>query len=138
MALLGTALLGIRPRDLPEDWRASERIFAETVDARREHTVAVDEVLDALAHPSPPALDPIGAAGWALARAPLGRAVRLATVGLLPRRCASASACASRAPSSSSWARSRTLRAATPLMPPWLRNTGPGYLRWRRDAAERL
>jgi uncharacterized protein (DUF2236 family) len=29
------------------------------------------------------------------------------------------------------------LRAATPLMPKWLRNTGPGYLRWRHEAIAR-
>lgn len=29
------------------------------------------------------------------------------------------------------------LRAATPLMPAALRNTGPGYLRWRTEAIAR-
>ena len=29
------------------------------------------------------------------------------------------------------------LRAMTPLMPSWLRNTGPGYLRWREEEIAR-
>ena len=30
-----------------------------------------------------------------------------------------------------------TLRAGTPVAPAWVRNTGPDYLRWRREALAR-
>ncbi len=55
--------------------------------------------------------------------------------GSCPRFCAAALASAGRLRMSSSCARSApALRSATPLTPPWLRNTGPGYLRWRERA----
>ncbi len=132
-------LLGIRARDLPEGWGAFREYFGEMVDRRLAHTAAVDEVLDALAHPTPPALDPLAGAGWALARAPLARAVRIATVGLLPAALRERFGVRlSRAEQLELGALSRALRAATPLMPAWLRNTGPGYLRFRREASDRL
>jgi uncharacterized protein (DUF2236 family) len=65
---------------------------------------------------------------------PLGRVMGLATAGLLPPDL--------RARLGIRWTAgqeielrllARAMRSATPLMPVWLRNTGPGYLRWRRE-----
>jgi uncharacterized protein (DUF2236 family) len=131
-------LLGIRERDLPPTWPMFRDYVEEMVQARLAHTAAVDEVLDALARPAPPPLAPLRGAGWAALRMPLGHALQIATVGLLPR--------ALRRRFGVRWTRSNdlelaavgsALRAMTPLMPSWLRNTGPGYMRWREEAIAR-
>lgn len=68
----------------------------------------------------------------------LGHLVGLTTVGLLPH--------ALRQRFGVRWRKADELelrllagglRASTPLMPAALRNTGPGYLRWRREAIDR-
>jgi uncharacterized protein (DUF2236 family) len=132
-------LLGVRPRDLPAGWEGFRAYFDEMVSGRLQHTLAVDEVLQALGRPAPPQLDALGMVGWSAARVPLAHVVRLATVGLLPpvlrRRFGIGLTLAQQLELK---AIARALRSATPVMPPWLRNTGPGYLRWRRDAPDRL
>jgi uncharacterized protein (DUF2236 family) len=131
-------LLGVRDRDLPADWPGFREYFGEMVDRRLEHTPAVDEVLAALAQPAPPALGEFYERAWPLARAPLAHLVGLTTVGLLPAPL--------RRRFGVRWTRSQdlqlraigaSLRASTPLMPDWLLNTGPGYLRWREAAIAR-
>jgi uncharacterized protein (DUF2236 family) len=75
------------------------------------------------------------AGGWAALRPPIARVIGLATIGLLPpalRRRFDVEL--TRAQELQLRALAASLRAATPLMPSWLRNTGPGYLRWRREA----
>ena len=128
-------LLGIRLRDLPADWTGFRDYVQEMVEGTLEHTPAVDEVLGALARPAPPAVTGLHGAVWGIARLPLGHVVELATVGLLPPTL--------RWRFGVRWRRAEdlelrvlgaALRAATPLMPPGLRNTGPGYLRARRHS----
>jgi uncharacterized protein (DUF2236 family) len=131
-------LLGVRERDLPADWPAFRDYFNEMVDDQLQHTAAVDEVLEVLARPTAPAMRRLGGPGWAVLRLPLGHASVLSTVGLLPP--------VLRRRFGIGWTRANDLelralgaamRAMTPLMPSWLRNTGPGYLRWREDALAR-
>jgi uncharacterized protein (DUF2236 family) len=131
-------LLGIRDRDLPLDWPSFHDYVEEMVDRQLERTPAVEEVLDALAHPASPSLPALCRPVWPLARAQLGHFLVLTTIGLLPP--------ALRRRFGLSWTRANelelrvlggALRAATPLMPPSLRNTGPGYLRWRGEAIAR-
>jgi uncharacterized protein (DUF2236 family) len=131
-------LLGVRERDLPASWPGFRDYFQEMVDGRLEHTRAVDEVLAALARPAPPPLVALPALGWAAVRPSLGHGLLLATVGLLPP--------VLRRRFGLRWSRMSdlelraagvALRAMTPLMPPWLRNTGPGYLRWRAEEIAR-
>lgn len=130
-------LLGIRERDLPADW-AGFRAYVEGTMLELERTRAVDEVLESLERPAPPelarALQPL----WPLTRAPLGHVLRLCTAGLLAPQL--------RERFGLDWSRRRelelaalgaALKAATPLMPPSLLNTGPGYLRWREQALAR-
>ena len=132
-------LLGIRERDLPVGWQAFREYVEEMVQRELEHTPAVDEVLAALARPAPPALSALYRPLWPLARVQLGHFLRVATVGLLGP--------ALRERFGLSWTRAdelelRTigsaLRGATPLMPASLRNTGPGYLRWRQRQLESM
>lgn len=131
-------LLGIRGDDLPADWPRFRDYVREMVDRELEHTPAVDEVLEALARPAPPAAMGLYRPVWPFARLQLGHVLGLTTVGLLPP--------VLRRRFGARWTRandlefrglSAALRAATPLMPSSLRNTGPSYLRWRREAIAR-
>ena len=131
-------LLGIRGRDLPADWPRLRDYVHEMVDGELEHTHAVEEVLEALARPAAPELPVPCCPLWPVARVQLGHFLGLSTVGLLPP--------ALRWRFGLSWTRANelelrvlgtALHAATPLMPASLRNAGPGYLRWRREAIAR-
>jgi uncharacterized protein (DUF2236 family) len=131
-------LLGVRDQDLPAGWPAFRDYFDQMVDQRLGHTAAVDEVLRTLARPAPPALRALRGRGWTLVRPPFAHLATLATVGLLPPKL--------RQRFGVPWTSARdfelralgaVLRAMTPLMPPSLLNTGPGYLRLRREAIER-
>jgi uncharacterized protein (DUF2236 family) len=131
-------MLGVRDRDLPADWLGFRAYFEQMVDRRLEHTPAVDDVLEALEAPAAPAVALLRGAGWAAARRPLGHFLTLSTVGLL--------APTLRHRFGVRWTRASELelrglgamlRSASPLMPAWLRNTGPGYLRMRREAIAR-
>jgi uncharacterized protein (DUF2236 family) len=125
-------LLGIRDGDLPADWTGFRGYVEEMVETELERTAAVDEVWAALARPTAPDSPAIGRPVWPLVRPPLGHFLRVSTAGLL--------APTLRRRLGVDWTRAdelelrvlgATLRAATPLMPSSLRNTGPGYLRWR-------
>jgi len=131
-------LLGVRERDLPGGWPEFCEYFGKMVDERLCHTPAVDDVLGALGRPAAPAVTGLDGAAWAIARLPLGHVLALTTVGMLPP--------ALRTRFGVPWSRQRelelrglcaTLRASTPITPAWVRNTGPDYLRWRRDALAR-
>ena len=131
-------LVGVRTRDLPETWPEFEAYFDRMVEERLENTEAVQDVLESLDSPAKPPLRFLGETGWKVARFPAIKSTRLVTGALLPqvlrdrfdfpwtekdarrfRRLAKAS------------------KASTPLLPAALRNVGPRYLRWRREALER-
>jgi len=131
-------LLGIRARDLPGDWRSFRAYFERMVHETLVHTSAVDEVLQALASPVTPAMAARYRPLWAIARPQVGHVVRLASIGLLPEEL--------RGRFGGPWSGTRALelrtlaralRAATPVMPQALLNTGPGYLTWREAALRR-
>lgn len=131
-------LVGVRERDLPETWAEFGPYFDRMVEERLEDNEAVQDVLVTLASPARPPLPLLGEKVWRLARVPASRPLELATVGLLPP--------VLRERFGAAWTdrqerRLRLLaaasRAATPLMPGRLRNTGPQYLRWRREAIAR-
>jgi uncharacterized protein (DUF2236 family) len=131
-------LLGIRERDLPPDWSGFADYVQETIAGTLEHTPAVEDVLDALARPSAPALPLLREPLWALARLPLGHVLQLATVGLLaPSLRRRFGVGWSRAQESQLRALAAALRSATPIMPAWLRNTSAGYLSYRSQAIAR-
>ena len=126
-------LLGIRPGELPQEWGDFRRYFDEMVGARLAATDALADVLAALARPAAPPLPILRGRAWGAVRAPLARALSLATVGLMP------AVLRERAGVSFEPARGRELRmiaAATrgagPLMPAALRVYGPTHLRVRR------
>jgi uncharacterized protein (DUF2236 family) len=131
-------MLGVREGELPADWPGFRAYVEEMIEARLQHTAAVDEVLQALARPTPPALAPLPGPAWAAVRAPLGHLLGLTTVGLLrPALRRRFDVRWTRANEVELRALGTVLRSATPLMPAWLTNTGSVYLRWRRDAIAR-
>jgi uncharacterized protein (DUF2236 family) len=131
-------LVGVRSRDLPESWAEFERYFDRIVEERLERTEAVDEVLEALDDPARPPLRFLSDRGWKALRFPAIRSTSLITAGLLPQTL--------RERFGVRWSPGRERRfnavaamsrASTPLMPARLKNSGPLYLRWRREALER-
>lgn len=131
-------LVGVRTDELPETWSGFRTYFERMVSERLEDTEAVHDVLVTLSSPARPPHPLLNDTTWRVARLPMARVTSLATMGLLPARL--------RKRFGVNWSRTQELelralgaasRAATPLMPEWLRNTGPGYLRWRREALER-
>lgn len=131
-------LVGVQTRELPEDWAGFRAYFQRMVDERLDDTEAVQDVLATLRRPARPPLPIVTDTTWRVARLPISRLLSLATLGLLPPPL--------RERFGARWSRVQELelsalgalaRSATPLMPPSLRSTGPGYLRWRRQALER-
>jgi uncharacterized protein (DUF2236 family) len=127
-------LLGIGAHQLPGDWKGF-RVYVHSMTGQLERTAAVDEVLEALQRPAPPQLPSALAPAWLLARIPLARVLGLASVGMLaPGLRARLGLSWSAASELQLRALGAALRASTPLMPAWLANTGPGYLRRRGPA----
>lgn len=125
-------LLGVRERDLPEEWAAFRAYRDGMVAERLEDSDVVQTVLRSLAEPASPPLRLLPASLWKVARWPGVQGLELATAGLLPP--------ALRDRVGLAWnrrddARLGALAAATrtvgPLLPRALRQTGPTYLRLR-------
>lgn len=101
-------------------------------------TETVHVVFDTLARPIPPPGPSLPPALWSALRFPVGRHVQLITAGLLPP--------ALRERLGLHWTAAHerafrllaaTSRASGPLVVGPLREFGPYYLRWRREALER-
>jgi uncharacterized protein (DUF2236 family) len=125
-------LLGVRPGDLPENLPEFRDYVATMIHDRLVRHETVDVLLDLLGRPAPPGL-PVIDQLWPLLRIAPSRALRIATLGLLPP--------VLRERFGVEWtdgqqAELRALgaasRALTPLLPQRLRNVGPEYLRLRR------
>jgi uncharacterized protein (DUF2236 family) len=129
------ALIGVGEADLPVDWGGFRRYFDGMVQQRLQDNDVVHGVLASLARPAPPPVPLLAGWAWRVGRMPLARVLSLATIGLLPpilrQRCGLR------------WTRAQQLeldalgaavRSLTPVMPAYLKNVGPGYLRWRREA----
>ena len=127
-------LVGVRPGDLPES-RADFHDYVDTMIAERlvRHET-VDLLLSLLDRPDAPGL-PVIDQLWPLLRIAPSRALKAATLGLLPPIL--------RERFGVRWgdrqqtelrALGRASRALTPVMPARLRCVGPEYLRMRREA----
>jgi uncharacterized protein (DUF2236 family) len=128
-------LVGVRDQDLPADWGGFRTYLEAMVERRLDDNDVVQGVLSSLARPAPPPIPLLTDWAWRAGRIPIARLFSLATAGLLPpvlrERCGLR------------WGRAQELelgalgaavRSLTPIMPAYLANVGPGYLRWRRDA----
>ena len=131
-------LVGVRQGDLPDTWDGFREYFDEMVAERLEDNDVVQGVLLTLTRPTAPPIPGLGEGVWRAASLPLARLGALATVGLLPadlrHRFGLEWTAAKRAEFGALCAASRT---ATRVLPAGLRNTGPRYVRWRREALER-
>jgi uncharacterized protein (DUF2236 family) len=130
-------LHGVADGDLPPTFAEFRSYFDDMVDTRLEDSEVVRGVLDSLTHPAPPS-QRLPEPAWRVARAPLVRAARLGTVGLLPRRL--------RERWGLPWSRGQELqlraigaasRGMTPVLPQSLRVMGPAYLRQRQRQKDR-
>jgi uncharacterized protein (DUF2236 family) len=127
-------LVGVRPGDLPEK-RADFHDYVDTmITERLVRHETVDLLLSLLDRPDAPGL-PVIDQLWPLLRVAPSRALKSATLGLLPPIL--------RERFGVRWgdvqqtelrALGRASRALTPLMPARLRCVGPEYLRMRREA----
>jgi uncharacterized protein (DUF2236 family) len=132
-------LLGLRSEQLPPDWPSFLAYFDDMVLNRLVRHETVDRVLRSLMRPGrPPQLPAALEHPWQLLRIPPARALRAATIGLLPP--------VLRERFEVEWsgvneAEFRGLAAASravgPLLPRRLRHMGPDYLRWRADEIAR-
>lgn len=75
--------LGVPASEMPSDWTAFLAYFGNVVDRTLEDNRSVRDVLDAVAHPRPPARV-IPPSGWAPVATRLGVTTTLFTVGTLP------------------------------------------------------
>ncbi len=130
-------LIGVRERDLPESWADFGEYF-ECMEAKLERTAAVDEVLESLENPGRPPAPFLPAAAWRLALFPATHSTLLVTAGMLsPRLRERFGIRWTRASRRQLQVLAATSRASTPFLPRSLRNVGPSYLRWRREAIAR-
>ncbi|MDX6615483.1 MAG: hypothetical protein QOD60_574 [Solirubrobacterales bacterium] len=131
-------LLGVRERDLPEDWDGFRGYFDRMVEERLEDTQTTRDVLESLAKPTPPPLSGIAGRAARIAGIPAARYSSLATIGQLPPVLRERLGIRWTKPKQAEFrALGRASRSATPLMPASLRNMGPSYLRWRRKQIAR-
>jgi uncharacterized protein (DUF2236 family) len=131
-------VVGVREQDLPDTWAGFRSYRDRMVQERLEDNPTVQEVLATLTHPARPPLPVITETAWKAARVPAARFGALATVGMLPavlrERFGLRWTRAQRAEFAALCAASR---AATPVLPRAVLNSGPRYVRWRRQALER-
>lgn len=131
-------LVGVREGDLPDGWPAFCAYFDRMAEERLEDNSAVQDVLTSLAEPAEPPIRFLSGAAWRALRIAPARSTSLATIGMLPPTL--------RGRFGVRWTKGQerqlrvlaaASRAVTPLMPSSLRNVGPRYLRWRREALAR-
>jgi uncharacterized protein (DUF2236 family) len=131
-------LLGVRERDLPARWGDFAPYFDRMVSERLEPNESVADVLSALAAPPPPTVRGLSDGLWRALRGPAARGARLGTLGLMPP--------ALRHRLGLPWSQAERMelravaaasRRSAPVLPSALRNFGPSYLGWRREAIAR-
>lgn len=130
--------LGIRWRDMPEDY-ADYRAWADEIIAERlERTAAAAELHDVLTASPPPPSDRIGPRTWGIVSRPMMRFAGLATSGLMPKELRKRLDLElSRTQQVELRALGALARSVTPIMPSYLKNVAPGYLKWRREPIAR-
>jgi uncharacterized protein (DUF2236 family) len=129
-------LIGVRESDLPDTWEGFRTYFDRVVDTELKDNPTVHMVLDTLARPAPPPLMPRRA--WRVLRRPIAAVQRVQTVGMLPPRLRAALNLEWSAADERLFRATAALsRAGRPFVRGPVREFGPVYLRWRRQALER-
>ena len=130
-------LIGVRERDLPENWGEFREYFDRMVAEELVPTRAVETVLHSIRHaPAPPL--PIPDILWRALRFPAGRVLYLGGGGLMPANLRTRLGIDwSQMDDAQFRALGRLSRGLTPILPRRLQITGPAQLRWRREAIAR-
>jgi uncharacterized protein (DUF2236 family) len=129
-------LIGVRERDLPEDWAGFRTYFDEVVRTELAHTVTVDRVLGAVMHTPPPL--PLPRLLWRPLRLPMTRALWLGSVGPMPPELRDRLEVAWTPRDERQFRALGTVsRNLTPVLPRRLQVMGPAQLRLRRRAIAR-
>lgn len=130
-------LVGVRERDLPDDWAGFCRYFERTVQTELEHNESVDRVLRAVRDPLKPPV-PLPTPLWRLLRIPARRSLLVGGIGLMSPSLRSRLRIGwSPGDEAAFQALGALSRATTPLLPQALRIMGPAQLRMRRRAIAR-
>jgi len=127
-------LLGIRERDLPETWGQFQDYLERMIEEELQDNDVVQLVHRTLASPAAPPIDWMGERTWGVLTKPAARAMRLSTAGLLPVS-ARRKLGLELKPREERELRAlgALMRGSTPLLPRWVKNNGPAYLKWRAD-----
>jgi uncharacterized protein (DUF2236 family) len=127
-------LIGVRERDLPDDWIEFRRYFEETVAHVLTRTESVDRVLHAIRYVAPPPL-PIPGPLWRAIRIPAHRTLWLGGLGLMDAGLRERLGVRWRRVDEAQFrALGAVSRGLGAVLPERLKITGPQQLRWRRAA----
>ena len=130
-------LIGVRERDLPETWTGFSAYFEDMLRGGLVRTKAFETVLASVRHAPPPPL-PVPDLLWRIFRLGASQGMWLGGIGLMdPALRWRLGLPWSRAQQAQLLALGAVSRSLTPLMPRSLKVTGPGQLRWRREAIAR-
>ncbi|HEY2772108.1 MAG TPA: oxygenase MpaB family protein [Solirubrobacteraceae bacterium] len=126
-------LIGVRERDLPDDWAGFERYFARVCATELVRTESVGRVLRSIGRAAPPPMPiPIPIAVWRTARVPISRALWLGGVGLIePELRRRLGIRFTRLDEAAFHTLGALSRATEPALPQRLKVMGPAHLRWR-------
>lgn len=125
-------LIHVQKKALPEHWSDFQEYFDNMIDNRLERTPEVDDLIKVLGSPPPP-FDILKGKTWDLAMIPVTNLAMLVTAGMLPP--------SARTLLGLDWSLKHQLafnayvkatRALTPIMPSFLLNSGPLYIKMRR------
>lgn len=131
-------LIGVRDRDLPEEWAAFPAYFDSVVEHDLADNPTVHEVLETLARPPRPPVGALPPAAWNALSRPLTGQMHTITVGLLPPRLRERLGIAWSGRQQRAFrALCAASRAGTPLVRGPLRDFGQTYVAWRRTALAR-
>lgn len=131
-------LVGVRDRDLPDDWAGFEAYFDRVVAEELEWTPAIPEVLATLAASKPPNVPGLHPALWRLMRAPMGKQLHVQTVGLLPADLRRRLGLSYTRRDAKTFDRLAAVsRRAGPIVRGPLAEFGPSYVKWRHAALAR-
>jgi uncharacterized protein (DUF2236 family) len=127
-------LIGVRERDLPNDWAGFRTYFDGVVESELERNEATDRVLRAVRNATPAPV-PLPGVVWRAARIPAAQMIWMGGAGLLsPALRKRLGIRWTPLDEAAFWALGAATRACGPVMPERLRITGPAHLRSRRDA----
>lgn len=130
-------LLGVRERDLPDNWPDFRNYFDQTIETELQRTTSVDRVIRSVKNAAKP-LPPVPDALWRVMRLPASKALWIGGVGLMDAALRDRFGIAwSRSEERAYTAAGAVSRSLTPVLPKRLKMVGPAQLRMRRRAIDK-